>query len=281
MKKIAKASHGRLGVYTLSELMNEGKAKTAFARAVIERAMINGITPAQAAKELLEQRGEARMMVGQRGRKLTNTSLTEEEKDAIRAYLESLPNNADTSGWVYFSNKENGYIYKLKTSLKHYSYNIATGGDGFELWDKYDTSELSEEQKNKYEEYVRNGRNLDTVLSGTRFTDEERDGNDSAVASENRKAEGENGLLDSQEPQNKSNRRGSDRSSGTDKRDNEGLDLSGVQLMEGSDGTVYGWCEIERDAEGNVVARHIYLNDEELNANTMVHEMGQMKDIIS
>ena len=56
--------------------------------------------------------------------------------------------------------------------------------------------------------------------------------------------------------------------------DNEGLDLSGVQLMEGSDGTVYGWCEIERDAEGNVVARHIYLNDEVLNANTMVHELG-------
>ena len=274
MKKIAKASHGRLGVYTLSELMNEGKAKTAFARAVIERAMISGITPAQAAKELLEQRGDARMMASQRGRRLTNTSLTEEEKDAIRAYLESLPNNADTSGWVYFSNKENGYIYKLKTSLKHYSYNVATGGDGFEVWDKYDTSELSEEQKNKYEEYVRNGRNLDTVLSGTRFTDEERDGDDSAVASENRKAEGENGLLDSQKPQNKSNRRGSDRSSGTDKRENEGLDLSGVQLMEGSDGTVYGWCEIERDADGNVVARHIYLNDEVLNANTMVHELG-------
>ena len=56
--------------------------------------------------------------------------------------------------------------------------------------------------------------------------------------------------------------------------DNEGLDLSGVQLMEGSDGTVYGWCEIERDADGNVVARHIYLNDEVLNANTMVHELG-------
>ncbi|MBR2178110.1 MAG: hypothetical protein IJ921_03145 [Paludibacteraceae bacterium] len=34
--------------------------------------------------------------------------------------------------------------------------------------------------------------------------------------------------------------------------------------MEGSDGTVYGWCEIERDADGNVVARHIYLNDEVL-----------------
>ena len=34
--------------------------------------------------------------------------------------------------------------------------------------------------------------------------------------------------------------------------------------MEGSGGTVYGWCEIERDAYGNVVARHIYLNDEVL-----------------
>ena len=43
-------------------MCDEGKAKTDFARAVIERAMINGITPAQAAKELMEQRGEARMM---------------------------------------------------------------------------------------------------------------------------------------------------------------------------------------------------------------------------
>ena len=49
-----------------------------------------------------------------------------------------------------------------------------------------------------------------------------------------------------------------------------------VHLMEGSDGIVYGWCEIERDAEGNVVARHIYLNDEDLNANTMVHELGHL-----
>ena len=49
--------------HTLSELMDEGgEPKTDFGRAVIERAMISGITPAQAAKELLEQRGEARMM---------------------------------------------------------------------------------------------------------------------------------------------------------------------------------------------------------------------------
>ena len=41
-------------------MMNEGKAKTDFARAVIERAMISGITPAQAAKEFFGQRGEER-----------------------------------------------------------------------------------------------------------------------------------------------------------------------------------------------------------------------------
>lgn len=58
--------------------------------------------------------------------------------------------------------------------------------------------------------------------------------------------------------------------------ENLGQTGDNVQLMEGSDGTVYGWCEIERDAEGNVVARHIYLNDEELNANTMVHELGHL-----
>ena len=43
-------------------MCDEGKAKTDFARAVIERAMISGITPAQAAKKIFGQRGEARMM---------------------------------------------------------------------------------------------------------------------------------------------------------------------------------------------------------------------------
>lgn len=49
-------------MHTLSELMNEGKAKTDLARAVTEYARANGITPAQAAKEIFGQRGEARMM---------------------------------------------------------------------------------------------------------------------------------------------------------------------------------------------------------------------------
>jgi hypothetical protein len=96
----------------------------------------------------------------------------------------------------------------------------------------------------------------------------------------NGKAATDNVGLDEKALQGKSVGRRGVENSRTDKREGEGIDLSGVQLMEGSDGTVYGWCEIERDAKGNVVARHIYLNDEVLNANTMVHEMGQMKDII-
>lgn len=97
---------------------------------------------------------------------------------------------------------------------------------------------------------------------------------------QDQEAAADNVGLDEKALQGKSVGRRGVENSRTDKREGEGIDLSHVQLMEGSDGTVYGWCEIERDADGNVVARHIYLNDEVLNANTMVHELGQMKDII-
>ena len=56
----------------------------------------------------------------------------------------------------------------------------------------------------------------------------------------------------------------------------DGLDLSGVQLMKGRNGTVYGWCETEYDENGNFVANHIYLNPKTLNSNTMVHELGHL-----
>ena len=55
-----------------------------------------------------------------------------------------------------------------------------------------------------------------------------------------------------------------------------GLDLSGVRLMKGRNGTVYGWCETEYDENGNFVANHIYLNPKTLNSNTMVHELGHL-----
>lgn len=61
-------------------MCDEGKAKTDFARAVIERAMISGITPAQAAKEIFGQRGEARMMSAKKRRALKTVSVAENEQ---------------------------------------------------------------------------------------------------------------------------------------------------------------------------------------------------------
>ena len=264
MKKIAKASHGRLGVYTLSELMNEGKAKTAFARAVIERAMINGITPAQAAKELYGQRGDARMMAGSRkwGRQPSNALYGMETDYSINA--DSFTSEAMNQQ----ENLKNGIGYALYHG-NYYLYDIDNDGMARPVMNM---GESLKEVK-KIIKQVNNGfREFDRQIHGSDeqnrngFTGTENHYHDSSSEG---KSHSESDKLARRE-QGDGLQQDSEESGG----DNEGLDLSGVQLMEGSDGTVYGWCEIERDADGNVVTRHIYLNDEVLNANTMVHELG-------
>ena len=45
--------------------------------------------------------------------------------------------------------------------------------------------------------------------------------------------------------------------------------------MRGPSGTVYGWCSYTYDEDGKVVSRHVVMNEEVLNANTGVHEMGR------
>lgn len=264
MKKIAKASHGRLGVYTLSELMNEGKAKTAFARAVIERAMINGITPAQAAKELLEQRGEARMMAGSRkwGRQPSNALYGMETDYSINA--DSFTSEAMNQQ----ENLKNGIGYALYHG-NYYLYDIDNDGMARPVMNM---GESLDDVKQKIKR-IQNGRRQ---VTGRVHNSNERNRNGHNRANDNLSDSSSEGKSHSESDKLARREQGdglqhnSEESSGN----NEGLDLSGVQLMEGSDGTVYGWCEIERDAEGNVVARHIYLNDEALNANTMVHELG-------
>lgn len=266
MKKIAKASHGRLGVYTLSELMNEGKAKTAFARAVIERAMINGITPAQAAKELLEQRGEARMMAGSRkwGRQPSNALYGMETDYSINA--DSFTSEAMNQQ----ENLKNGIGYALYHG-NYYLYDIDNDGMARPV---KNMGESLDDAKKEIKE-IRNGKRTTT---GQVHNSNERNRNGHNRAKYNLDDSSSKG--ESHSESDKLARReqgdGLQQDSEESGGDNEGLDLSGVQLMEGSDGTVYGWCEIERDAEGNVVARHIYLNDEVLNANTMVHELGHL-----
>ena len=260
MKKIAKASHGRLGVYTLSELMNEGKAKTAFARAVIERAMISGITPAQAAKELLEQRGEVRMMAGQ--------------NNAIFVKAKNLPKDElAVAHKVLFKKRAEG-----DNSFSQYTYSanyihFFEGGSHIGAIEINGNEDLINDILNDRS----NGR-FDNVLKSIERYERRHSGN-STNSQEQRKTNRRTERIFSGEDKSQST---PDESRNTVQSNTNGeeIDLSNVQLMEGSDGTVYGWCEIERDAEGNVVARHIYLNDEVLNANTMVHELGQMKDII-
>ena len=293
MKKIAKASHGRLGVYTLSELMNEGKAKTAFARAVIERAMISGITPAQAAKELMEQRGEARMMaksgkskndttefhLNRTSNELSNNIFKVKSerkyKGEIQEFIEGLSEDTNRDDGIWYLSKDRKRLFRINTSLEHYKENKNETGYGFEVADWYDFTKFTDEQKSEFLNRYNNDEIRGTI-SGWLQNIELETGADvsSDGLLQDQEAAADNVGLDEKALQGKSVGRRGVENSRTDKREGEGLDLSGVQLMEGSDGTVYGWCEIERDAEGNVVARHIYLNDEVLNANTMVHELG-------
>ena len=183
-------------------------------------------------------------------------------KGEIQKFIESL-------------SKDRKRLFRINTSLEHYKENKNETGYGFEVADWYDFTKFTDEQKTGIKNLYKNDetrRDINSLLQGIEFEDGTSNGSDSLLQ------DGETAVSDAKmdkEPLSGKSIRGRDIEGG--RRNNgrsEGLDLSGVQLMEGSDGTVYGWCEIERDAEGNVVARHIYLNDEVLNANTMVHELG-------
>ena len=64
LKTLAKASGGTLEIHALDELMDGTEPKTPFVRDVIAYAKVNGVDPAVAAEALLNERGEAQMMVG-------------------------------------------------------------------------------------------------------------------------------------------------------------------------------------------------------------------------
>ena len=291
MKKIAKASHGRLGVYTLSELMNEGKAKTAFARAVIERAMINGITPAQAAKELLEQRGDARMMaeggeyyipIDKREFAVISSNLFERFQDKTKFGV--IVRSADN--W-YFCD----YFGEDKNVKARAVFDIEADREFINAFEKAianETFRSAEDFSRRFESFrdgyrqQNNGRpNVQTRVEGDVDAGvDESELQEGGISNTRTSAEQSRGNLPYETV--KSQHDGSSQprirfirtSSDSPRFMTTYHGTSHVQLMEGSDGTVYGWCEIERDAYGNVVARHIYLNDEVLNANTMVHELG-------
>lgn len=280
--------------HTLSEMM-KGDPRGEFAKAVKEYARANHITPAQAAKELLEQRGDARMMAksGKSKNDTTefhlNRTLNElsnnifkvkserKYKGEIQEFIESLSEDTNRDDGIWYLSKDRKRLFRINTSLEHYEENKNETGYGFEVADWYDFTKFTDEQKTGIENLYKNDetrRDINSLLQGIEFEDGTSNGSDGLLQ------DGETAVSDAKmdkEPLSGKSIRGRDIEGG--RRNNgrsEGLDLSDVQLMEGSDGTVYGWCEIERDADGNVVARHIYLNDEVLNANTMVHELGHL-----
>lgn len=251
------------------------------------------------------------MMMAEARRTIWNDELSLQEKKDILDFINSLTDEEMKRG--YGAINKNGFIYTFNfaPTRKVHEDNLKTGG-GFEIIHKVDVSGLNQQTQELLLDEAngesRSNSRFDTLALGMQSGTSNNSG--SFEDSANRKR--------TENPVGLSDAAASDVVTGTTDRGGEmgeeasgrngeitiktgwdgsnhpryititeeelrklqdGLD-SHVQLMEGSDGTVYGWCEIERDAEGNVVARHIYLNDEELNANTMVHELGQMKDII-
>lgn len=250
-------------------------------------------------------------MMSEARRTIWNDELSLQEKKDILDFIDSLTDEEMKRG--YGAMKKNGFIYRFNfaPSREKHLDNLNSGGD-FEIIHKVDVSELDEETQNallkeangesksdlRFNSFVRGVRNRAANASGNIEDIINREGTENSVglsdatasdvATETtdnggevgEEAGGRNGEITIKTGWDGCNHpRYLTITEEELRKLQDGLD-SHVQLMDGSDGTVYGWCEIERDAEGNVVARHIYLNDEVLNANTMVHEMGQMKDII-
>lgn len=129
--------------------------------------------------ELFDDQGNILAMAIRR--ELYNSDLTTSEKKAIRRYIESLPINTDTSKGLYVI--RNGYVYKFNTSLYQYKDNRRLGRDGFEILQKRDIRDLTEQQLQKFEDEYKQGRPIDTILS--RIRDEKGSGDDSIYTIEN------------------------------------------------------------------------------------------------
>ena len=118
----------------------KGEPRGEFAKAVKEYARANHITPAQAAKELMEQRGDARMMAEAR-RTIWNDELSLQEKKDILDFINSLTDEEMKRG--YGAIHKNGFIYTFNfaPTRKVHEDNLKTGG-GFEIIHKVDVSGL-------------------------------------------------------------------------------------------------------------------------------------------
>ena len=85
----------------------------------------------------------------QRYRHIYNSDLKPSVKKSIQKYIESLPEDTDTSRGLYY--RRGGYIYKFNTSLYQYYDNRKLKRDGFEILDVYDIRNLNKKDVNNVE----------------------------------------------------------------------------------------------------------------------------------
>ncbi len=203
-------------------------------------------------------------------RELYNSDLLKSEISAIQKYIETLPNNTDTSRGLWHvvkynrgANKGKTFAYKFNTSLHQYEQNRKDKHDGFEIVDKREVSSLTEEQLNRVEYVIRNRGNIDSVLSKQGTWIEERSLYDSDVIVNNRQAERNNDRLDSKALQGEANRGQSDR----DSRSNQGTDE--IETFTTPQGELYGFV----DKEGN-----IYLDETKITPEHPIHEYTHLWD---
>ena len=206
------------------------------------------------------------------GREIYNSELKKQEITAIQRYIETLSKETDTSKGLWHIvrytrgiNKGKTFAYKFNTSLHQYEQNRKDKHDGFEILRKVDITNISEEQLNTLENAIKNRENIDSVLNQQGTWNEERALYDSDVIVNNRQTKGNNGRLDREALQGKTNRGQSDGSGTENKRESE------ITTFTTPQGEVYGFV----DKDGN-----IYLDETKISPEHPIHEYTHLWDRI-
>ena len=203
-------------------------------------------------------------------REIYNSELDKQEITVIQRYIETLSKETDTSNglWHIVSytrgvNKGKTFAYKFNTSLHQYEQNRKDKHDGFEILDKREINNLTEEQLNTLENVIGNRGNIDSVLSKQGAWNEERTLYDSDIIVNNRQTKGNNDRLDRKALQGETNRGQSGRSGRGNKGESEIVTFTTPQ------GEIYGFV----DKEGN-----IYLDETKISPEHPIHEYTHLWD---
>lgn len=119
-------------------------------------------------EDYLKQHNLDKVLQAIRKRRIFNSDLQKSEIKAIHDYIQSLPQDTDTSNGLHLI--RNGYLYTFNTSLAQFSDNIRDGHNGFEITGKYDVRKLNKDELNEIEQDFSNGTSLDAIIRRTGIT---------------------------------------------------------------------------------------------------------------